>query len=256
MNPKEERLDRPYDIQKWAEKAIAGKRLFIIGFFMSGKEIPGWNLIKVIPEQIYKKRRTIAYLWQRAECKIEELIRIDIVESGSWQQSHEALLELLEGYQAPRLPEATSKKIELGDVAYTGFGEIIQSVVFVRANMIIRIHSVGKQNVSVIDIGKQLDNLLITKPLLSEKGVIPKIEMFLSDKPTVRVNEVVTLNMKAEDPLGRPLWYKLMVDQGEFFIKDEKVYFLSERPWQIKISLFVINETNFVSGATLSINVE
>src|SRR3990170_5699169 len=134
-NPEE----RQYDIRKWAKQAEIGKHLLIWKFFMAGKEIPEWALIKAIPEEIQKDKRTITYMWQRGE----ELIRVDIIESVSWLRTHEILLEQLTGdYQSPQLPDAASRKIELGDVAYIGFGDIVQSAVFARANMIIRIHSV------------------------------------------------------------------------------------------------------------------
>ena len=252
-NPEE----RQYDIRKWAEQAEVGKHLLIWKFFMAGKEIPEWTLIKALPEEIQKDKRTITYMWQKGKGKGEELIRVDIIESVSWRRTHEILLEQLTGdYQAFQLPEAASRKIELGDVAYTGFGETIQSTIFARANMIVRIHSVGKQNVSVVDIAKQVDNLFISKPKPSEKGVIPEIELFSPEKTTTKRGEKVALNIRARDPLDRPLWYKFMAEQGEFFVEDERICFLSGTPGQPKISLFVINENAFVSSATLSIKVE
>jgi len=220
---------------------------------MAGKEIPEWALIKAIPEEIQKDKRTITYMWQRGE----ELIRVDIIESVSWLRTHEILLEQLTGdYQSPQLPDAASRKIELGDVAYIGFGDIVQSAVFARANMIIRIHSVGKQNISVVDIAKQIDELFIAKPRLSEKGVVPEIELFSPERTTIKRGERTALNIRARDPLDRPLWYKFIAEQGEFFVENEKVWFLSEAQGQPKISLFVTNENGFVSGATLSIKVE
>ncbi|MBI1811114.1 MAG: hypothetical protein HYR78_04145 [Nitrospirae bacterium] len=182
-NPEE----RQYNIRKWAEQAGVGKPLLIWKFFMAGKEIPEWTLIKALPEEIQKDKRTITYMWQKGKGKGEELIRVDVIESVSWRRTHEILLEQLTGdYQAFQLPEAASRKIELGDVAYTGFGETIQSTIFARANMIVRIHSVGKQNISIVDIAKQVDNLFISKPKPSEKGVIPVVEgekvYFLSEK--------------------------------------------------------------------------
>lgn len=248
--------ERQYDLQKWAGQTETGKHIFIWKFFMRGREIPGWKLIKIIPDHVYKDRRTLTYMWQKVDSKTEELIRIDIIESHSWRKSHEALLELLGGYQAPQLPEASSRKIEVGDVAYAGFGEIMQSVVFTRANMIIRIHSVGKQNVSVVDIAKQMDNLFVTKPKLSEKGVIPEIELFSSERTATKRDESVALNIKARDPLDRQLWYKFIAEQGEFFVEDEKVWFLPEKIGQPQLSLFAVNENGFVSGKNLVIKVE
>lgn len=255
-NPEEGRF-RQYDIKKWAEQSEVGKHLLIWKFFMAGKEIPEWTLIKALPEEIQKDKRTITYMWQKGKDKGEELISVDVIESVSWRRTHEILLEQLTGdYQAPQLPEAASRKIELGDVAYIGFGETVQSIVFVRANIIIRIHSVGKQNISVVDMAKQMDNLFVTKPEPSEKGVIPEIELFSSERTAIKRGDRVPLNFKARDPLDRPLWYKFITEQGEFFVEGEKVWFASETRGQPQISLFAINENGCISGSALSIKVE
>ncbi|TAL26639.1 MAG: hypothetical protein EPN94_02820 [Nitrospirae bacterium] len=253
---KEEKHEQ-YNPEKWAGKTDMGKRLLIWKFFMVGNEIPEWSLIKAVPEQVREDKKTLTYLWQSKSGKGDELIKIDVVESVSWHRIHEILLQELTGnYEAFLLPDAASRKIEVGDFAYIGFGEVIQSVIFVRANMLVRVHSVGKKNISVIDIANQIDNIFVTKPRLSEKGVIPEIEVLSSDKGVIKANEKVALNVKARDPIDRPLWYKFIVDHGEIFIKDEKVYFLSEATGQPEISLFAVNENGFVSGATLNIKVE
>ena len=220
------------------------------------EEFPEWELIKTIPEQVYEGGRIDTYVWRKAESDAEELIKIDVVESASWRSAHEILSKLLEGYQAPQLPEAASRKIEIGDVAFVGFGETVQSAIFTRANIVVRIHSVGKQDVSIVVTAKQIDELFVSKPQLSEKGVIPKIETFSSEIRVIGVDEIVPLNIRAKDPLDRPLWYKFMVDQGEVFVRDEKVCFSSTTPGQPEISFFATNENGFVAGTTLSIRVE
>jgi len=254
--PDKEKVIRQYDTHRWAEQADVGKHIFIWKFFMSGKEIPRWKMIKAIPEQTYQERRISSYLWQRVEGNTENLVRIDIVESSSWPRAQEILSELLLEYQAPRLREASSLRIELGDVALLGLGEPIQSAIFQRANITSRIHSVGKRDVSVVDVAKQTDKLFLTKPQLSEKGVVPEIESFSAETTTAKIDEIVTLNIKARDPLDRRLWYKLMVDQGEFLVRNENLCFSTRAHGQPEISLFAINEDGFVAGTTLSIKIQ
>jgi hypothetical protein len=245
-----------YNLQEWAQQIEAGKRIFIWNFFMAGKEIQGWRLLKTIPEQIYEDRRILTYLWQRVEKDAEELIKIEIIESANWHRAHETLVELLGEHQALQIPEAKSKKVELGDIAFVGFGDMIQSVIFTRANLVIRINSIGRKNVSIINESNQMDSLFISKPKPSEKGVIPEIERFSSERELAKINETVALNIKARDPLDRNVWYKFTVNQGEIFVKDKKICFLSEIPGASEINLFVTNENGFVSKADLRINVE
>lgn len=246
-----------YDLKKWAEETKIGKRLLIWKYFMAGNEFKGWTLIKTISEQIYDGKKNFTYLWQKDDDKGEELIRIDVIESISWRQSQELLLkQLIEDYQALQLPEAISRNIELGDAAFIGLGETILSIIFTRANMLVRMHSVGKKNIPVVNIAEQVDKLLVTRPKRSKKGVIPEIEVFSSDRKVAKINELVTFDIKAKDPLGRNIWYKFMVDQGELSVKNEKVSFLSEIQGQPEITSYVINENGYITDTTLTIRVE
>lgn len=249
-----EREARQYHLDKWTEQTDVGKHVFIWKFFLGGNEIIGWNLVKATPYD-YKDRSGFTYIWRKVKSDVEELIKIDIVESASWRKSHETLLDQLIELQAPQLPKAESRKIVIGDVAFIGFGETIQSIIFTRANMLVRIHSVGKKDISIVDIAKQLDDLFLSKPQLTEKGVIPEISSFSSAKKIVQKNETVVLDIVARDPLNRPLWFKLMVDQGELFVRDEKIYFSSNTSGDFKISLFTINENGFAGGRDLKLEV-
>jgi len=253
--PEKERMVRQYDLEKWAEQTDVGKYILIWKFFMGGNEITGWDLVKAVVHD-NDDRRSVIYMWRKGDSDAEELIRIDIEECISWRKSHEALLKHLVERQAPQLPEATSRKIEIGDIAFIGFGKNVQSAMFARANMVVRIHSVGKQDVSIIDTARKVDELFVSKPRLSEKGVIPEIEAFVSERGVIKRDEIIALDIKAKDPLDRPLWYRFEVDQGELSIKDEKVYFSSKAPGQPEISLFAVNENCFVARAILRIKVE
>lgn len=253
--PEKERMARQYDLERWGEQTDSGKHILIWKFFMGGNEITGWDLVKAIAHDNYD-RRSFNYMWRKADSDAEELIRIDIVECVSWLKSQETLIEHLMELQAPQLPEATSRKIEIGDIAFIGFGGNVQSAMFTRANMVVSIHSVGKQDVSIIDTARKVDELFVSKPQLSEKGVIPEIEAFVSERGVIKRDEIIALDIKAKDPLDRPLWYRFEVDQGELSVKDEKVCFSSKAPGQPEISLFAVNENGFSAGATLRIYVE
>lgn len=254
--PEKENKNTVYDAEKWAKKTEVGKRLFVWNFFMRGEEVPGWTLLKTIPEQNHDDKRLLSYMWQDTADDQEVLIKIDIAQASSWSHAQQALWEMLGEYQTLELQEAASRKFEFGDVAYIGFGDMIQSAIFTRANMIVRIRSVGAKDVSVINMAKKLDGLFVTKSQFSEKNVIPEIEKFSSDITVVKTNQSVPLDIKATDPLGRSLWYKFMTDHGEIFSEDQKISFLSKTQGQPEISLLAVNENGFSAGATLSIKVE
>lgn len=255
-NQEKERLSRLYEKNGWAGKTDAGRKILIHKFFMKGSEFPEWELVKSIPEQSFQDSKVLTYLWKKTEAKENSLIRIDVIESDSWSSAQEVLLAMLADYQIPQLSEAKSRNIELGDIGFIAPGDTMGSAIFSRANMVIGIHSVGKRDISVVDMAKHIDNLFCIKPEVSEKGIIPEIEDFVSERDVIKRDEIIALDIKAKDPLDRPLWYRFEVDQGELSVKDEKVCFSSKAPGQPKISLFAVNENGFVAGATLSVKIE
>ena len=82
------------------------------------------------------------------------------------------------------------------------------------------------------------------------------IWVFSSEREVARTNETVRLNIRARDPLDRPLWYRLSVDQGELLVEDEEVRFLCATPTRAEISLCAVNENGFVAHTTTGIVVE
>ena len=249
MNPK-------YDTKRWAEQTRAGRTLFIWNYFMSGTEILNWRLIKRVPPQVYQGRKILTYLWQRAE---EELIKVDTIQSTSWQGAHEALLGVLEQIQAPELPEARSLQIELGDVSYVGRGEEhLAAAVMACANMVAGVYSVGSRNVPVIEVAKRIDEQFSARPVPSREGMAPRISEFAAERVAARVNEAIPLKLGAQDPLERPLWFKLMANRGEFQVRedDQRIYFKSGEPAQIQLLLFATNENGYTAEESLSIEVE
>ena len=248
-------MNRKYDTKRWAEQTRAGRTLFIWDYFMSGTEIPGWRLIKRVPPQVYQGRKILTYLWQRAE---EELIKVDIIQSTSWQGAHEALLDVLEQFQAPELPEARSRQIELGDVSYVSPGEPLATAVMACANMVAGVYSVGSKDVPVVEIAKRIDEQLSSRPAPSREGMVPRISEFAAERGVAKVNEAIPLKLGAQDPQARPMWFKLMTNRGEFQVRedDQRIYFKSGEPGKIDLLLFVTNENGHTTEAPLSIVVE
>ena len=248
-------MNRKYDTKRWAEQTKAGRTLFIWNYFMSGTEMPGWRLIKRVPPQVYQGQKILTYLWQRAE---EELIKVDTIQSTSWQGAHEALLGVLEQIQAKELPADRSLHIELGDESYVGRGELRATAVMACANMVAGVYSVGSRGVPVIEVAKRIDEQFSARPAPSRERMVPRISEFVAERSVARVNEAIPLKLGAQDPQARPVWFKLMANQGEFQVRedDQRIYFKSGEPGQIQLSLFATNENGYTTEAPLSIVVE
>lgn len=243
-------------LDAWGKRTDIGRRLLLLNFFLAGKEFPGWQLHKTIAGRMATPGRFNTYIWQKADSKEEELMKIEIAEVSSWRDAHETLLATLEGYELPWFEEAESTYAELGDIAFVRFGSIIPAAIFVRANLMARLHSVGRKDVSVLEPARLMDELFVSEPTAPEHKISPQIEAFSTEQTTVQTNEALQLDIQAADPLGRALWHKLTTDQGELWLQEDAPYFKSAVPGQREIKLYSFNENGGAAAASLKVRVE
>jgi hypothetical protein len=214
-----------YDINKWKDRGI--KNLFIWRYFMGGHELDGWRLKETRPWQNTKTEKVVQYYWVN-NADTEEQVKIDIIECHSWQYAQQQLLALLRQHMHIQLPEAEKNIIRVGDAAYTGEGQEPQHLLFVRANMVVVLNSIGKKKVPVAKTALQLDNVFYDKPLLRENDINPVIERILIDKKDRKTNEQsdAEVIIDARDPLQGPLWYKLVTTRGEILTENDNLHLL------------------------------
>ncbi|MFH2111422.1 MAG: hypothetical protein ABIJ47_09210 [Candidatus Bathyarchaeota archaeon] len=237
-------------------KAEFSKQMLIHGYFLAGNEFPDWKLVKQIPVPLAEDAEFRSYVWENALSEEEELVRVDVIEAGSWHKAQSSLLRLLESYQAPVLTEASERDITVGDLAFVGHSEAVGSLLFTRGNMIIRTTSVGAQEVSVIKFANYIDDLFTSRPEVAEVGVLPKIEVFTPKSLKIKIAQRVSLRVDARDPLDRRLWYKFFVDRGELYIEDGIVFYTSKEPGEPEITLYAVNENQFLDSRKVRLTVE
>lgn len=244
-------MSNGYDIEKW--KANSRKDIFLWQYYMSGYELPGWQLKEIRPWENMPGETVTQYYWQSNSNK-EELIKIDIIECRSWIQALDKLLERLRQHMHIRLPEAREKIIPVGDAAYAGDGAEPQHILFARANVVAVINSIGRKVVPVAKMALQLDSIFFETPRLTESGVLPVIESFDASYNERKEENLVQLRVKATDPLRRPLWYKF-ISNGREIIKadDDNVYVLSSPGLLNQVSVYVINENGNTVGRTIDL---
>jgi hypothetical protein len=238
-----------YDINKWKDNST--KNLFIWQYFMGGHELAGWQLKEVRPWEV-NTDKVVQYYWENSSDK-DEKIKIDIIECPSWLIAQQQLLELLRRHMHVHLPEAGKKEIRVGDAAYAGEGAEPQHLLFVRANIVVVLNSIGRKKVPVAKTALQLDNLFYDKPLLKVTGVSPVIESFFIDKEDNRINNqnAAQVIIKATDPLRRPLWYKLLISKGELLVEDSRVHMLFVPGESAQITLYASNENGDTAEKTI-----
>jgi hypothetical protein len=87
-------------------------------------------------------------------------IAVTIVEHPSVSVAHEALLHILALVMAPQLPSCEERGLRIGDACFCSLGEMLEIVFFVRANVLVRVENVGREQVDLRDIATRLDELL------------------------------------------------------------------------------------------------
>ncbi len=241
-------MENYYNIKKWEEAST--KNLFVWKFFLGGNEVPEWKLTEVRTTEGFKEGIAKEYYWENKEQK-EEAIKIDIIECYSWQKAEEMLMNIVNNHMAPRLAET-----KIGDTSYTGFGDVLQHIIFVRANMVVVLKSIGKKDISVKEFSAILDELFYSKPIASEKGVLPAIASFSIADRHVNITEknAFKLEVTATDPLERPLWYKFFADNGEFLSTEGEIYFIPADGLKGMISVYATNENRFITTKTIDLN--
>jgi len=236
-------MDKQYDITKWP----ASKNLFAYQFFLTDHDIPGWHVReKVVFEEMRTGQQTNYYLENKATK--DEVIKVDAFEFTSWKEAHENMLHQLHEHMAPSLPELQGRNGNLGDVAYTGFGETVQHLLLVKANLLFIINSIGKRNVSVSEVARALDRTLTFSP-----G--PEENLFRD-----MVKFEVTVTRSASNAPGsfelsivnqqQLTWFKFFAEAGEFNRMADKIYYTSDTNYN-RISIIGTSDLGFNSMKVL-----
>jgi len=59
------------------------------------------------------------------------------------------------------LPRLDEKGIMIGDVGFTGHGDVTTGIIFVRYNILVDVRSIGKESLSVKEFARLIDNYII-----------------------------------------------------------------------------------------------
>lgn len=244
-------MNNYYDIRKWEEQSSKG--LFIWKFFFAGRELPGFKLKEVITAGASPRFPIKEYYWQNDKTEGES-IKIDVLEYSSAEEARLGLLNELHNHMAHALPELSTRGIRLGDVAYTGMSEVLQHILFIRANLLIVMNSIGNKNIPVVETAQRLDEWIAGKPRTIEKGVVPVIHSFSMDDQGSYIKDKRSnlLRVEAADPLERPLWFKFFAESGELFSQEGQVFYNPVPGKTSAITVYAINENGMAASQNLN----
>jgi hypothetical protein len=217
MDPlRSEYLKQQYAFDAWRDRNSLGEHLFVWKLFLSGSEIPGWQALRVQPRQQEDGPSIIKSTWQRAEGGTDAAFNIDIFECASRAAAYEALIDVLGEFQSSLITRQEQSSV--GDVAFTvpeGY-----SLLFARANLVVLVRNAGRRLVPVTDLARQFDQDLIARPVTEGVKVVPEIKRFEAPLGAAQVGRSVRLEVEAEDPLERPLWFKFFSRPGEVRLEE------------------------------------
>jgi hypothetical protein len=231
------------------------KDLFIWKFFLAGNEVPGWSLTESNTTEENKNKITREYYWQSNQGE-DEAVKIDVIECPSRQEAQKTLLNMLENHMAMSLPEFSfGNNTRLGDAAYAGSGKLQIHVLFIRANMVVVINSIGEKDIAVPQIAVTLDEIFYQKPKPSEKAGLPVITEFAKTKQVINVKDrkATGISIEAADPSGRPVWFKFFIGDGEIFRENDHIFYTAGDNKENRLSVFVTNDRGEVSVQSIII---
>lgn len=242
-------MAQTYQPEKWN----VSKNLFIWQFRLSGKELPGWTLAEMKTNQHFRDHAVHEYYWYQQEKNV--MIKTDVIAAASWKEAQAIFRSLLEEHMIVQLPTVPDKLALLGDVAYTGPAEDIRNMLFLRANMIVRVNSIGRETVKADRFALDIDGLFTRGGKPGGQQTRPEIRSFEPEKGEARAGETVALNLRAEDPLQRHLWYRFTADNGEISQQQDHILFAGEKTGEAKVTVQAVNAEGDSEEKSLAIKI-
>ncbi len=90
----------------------------------------------------------------------ETVVTVWIHQHASPDRAREAMVDFLMTCMAQRLPDASEKGLQIGDIAFVGLDETQASLVFVRDDVFVRVHSVGEKHYPIGELAQVVDQAI------------------------------------------------------------------------------------------------
>ncbi len=88
-------------------------------------------------------------------------IMVRICEFRTHDEARLALLREISFSTAMTLPRLDKRGIRIGDVGFTGPGDVSTGILFVRYNILVDVRSVGEESLSVEEFARLIDNYIV-----------------------------------------------------------------------------------------------
>lgn len=235
-------MNASYDKEEWAADTTRGRQVFNFRCTLTGSELKGWELLKVVimtqkPDSVEK-----VYLWAHDVDPKQEMVRVSITERPSWRFAQESLYERLNECMRPNIPKGTKALAQIGDVNYVSREPQTDSagaITFTRGNVCVSVSTAGEKNVDVSQIAASLDRRLnepLTKAEAGKRWVparVPKSVNVTAKKP-------VTLIDNLPEAAPRDGWLQVIVPDGELRRTRDSLIYVSPATGKKSVGAFAI----------------
>jgi hypothetical protein len=232
-------MESTYDIKAWADETTLGRRVFNYSFRMSGREVPGWHMLKAVVMHRDRTLSEMTYLWQKSDAA-DALVRVSISELTDWRMAQKQLLTILEHCMRPDVPRGTGERATIGDiqfVARSAQSDIPAAVQFTRGNIAASVNSVGSMAVDVSDLATIVDRVLRDPP--TKTPSLRKLAKVLAPRAvTVKDRKGASL-VKSLKRMGDD-WLKVIVPDGELRRKGDALVYLTSRYGKKSVQIYSI----------------
>jgi hypothetical protein len=118
-----------------------------------------------IPDYQHEARSAIpglrgAFTDHFAQQSGDGLVSVRVIQYESAGEAHEGLVDVLEDSMAPQLPSCADRGLDLREPCFCGTGDPIEFLIFARANLVVRVESIGQEPVDVTEVATELDRQL------------------------------------------------------------------------------------------------
>ena len=246
-------LKEKYSFKSWSDSNDEGPNTFIWKFFLSGNEIKDWNIYRNQNLDSGDNVNTIISQWEQSESKRgDRMLRVEVFESNSLENSRETLLRCLANFESPEI--SIDKDGQIGEISF-GHGSNNYMKLFLRANLVIAMNSLGSEMSSVAGLAGDLDSYINQDRKDTASEVNPRIESFSLEDKELTVGSSTALSIEATDPLERPLWYKFVSQLGEIDTVDGQLRYKAVSKGTDLITATAINENNGSASVEIQVQV-
>lgn len=153
-----EAAKKRFDFHGWSQGDDAGQQHTVRAFSLNiDSDSTGWAFEQ---RAVYGDSGYADYFHRLDDPSARAMVRVTEYDTRSAAET--GLLETLSMSMAVTLPRLDAVRNALGDVAFGGHDELDQSVVFLRANIVVDVRSIGDKPISILDLAKRTDAQILT----------------------------------------------------------------------------------------------